>query len=66
MTQPDLANWRPVAITKQAYRRPELLEYGTLREITLKIVGHGMNDGAAQGIDCGVGHMHLICKTAGG
>jgi hypothetical protein len=63
MAQPDLANWRPAAMTKQAYRRPELSEFGTLREMTLNIVGTGHSDGA---VNCGTDQTNMNCKTSGG
>ena len=53
-------NSRPVPMTKQAYRRPELLRHGTLREITLAVGFNGLSDGH----NCGEeGHEHF-CRTA--
>jgi hypothetical protein len=59
VAQPELANWRPVAMTKQAYRRPELFYYGTLREVTRMITGTGNPDGH---VNCGTDGKHE-CKT---
>jgi hypothetical protein len=58
MTQRDFENSPPVTRTKQAYRRPELLQYGTLREITLAVGFSGRPDGQ----DCEISDRH--CKTS--
>jgi hypothetical protein len=54
----DRENLRPILATKEAYRRPELVQYGTLRELTLMINFSGQPDGA----DCEISDRH--CKTS--
>jgi hypothetical protein len=53
-------NSRPVPALKQPYRRPELLRYGTLRDITLAVGFSGTPDG----VDCGIGPNDKHCKTS--
>ena len=52
----------PIPTTKQAYRRPELLQYGTLREITLAVNFSGNPDNPSV-VDCGMGPDNKMCKT---
>jgi hypothetical protein len=54
-------NSRPLPMTKEAYRRPKLFQYGTLREITLATGFSGNPDGHA---NCGIGSTDKLCKTA--
>jgi hypothetical protein len=63
MTQLDRENLRPVLAAKQAYRRPELVEYGTLREITLTVGFSGAPDNPGGGTNCGIGPTGKMCKT---
>lgn len=46
---------RAVLTTKQAYRRPELLQYGTLREITLMLASGEAHDNVT---NCSSGFCH--------
>jgi hypothetical protein len=50
---------RPVPTTKQLYRRPELLQYGSLREITLMLARGERHDGVS---NCGEFHNE-VCHT---
>ena len=55
MAQLDITRTTPMI--KQAYRRPELVQYGTLREITQTMGGTGHSDN----VDC---QTNSMCKTS--